>query len=150
MLVFREAGEADLEAVVGLHALDLIGAHGDAWTPEHRPAYERAFATIASHPDHTLFVGEIEGRVVATFLLSLLPGLTSHGATHAELRSVQVHPDMRSRGLGAALVAFAETEARRRGASKMTLVSSLRRVDAHRFYQRLGFARSHAGFSKSL
>ncbi|GGH24824.1 acetyltransferase [Alsobacter metallidurans] len=147
-LLIREATASDLEAVVALHGADALGAHGDAWTPDSRTDYERAFAAIARHPDHTLYVAEAGGEVLGTFLLSFLPGLTGRGALHAQLRSVQVRADQRSGGIGARLLAFAEAEARRRGAAVMELMSSMRRVDAHRFYERHGYGKTHFGFKK--
>lgn len=149
-VAIRLATAEDLPAVVGLHAADAAGAHGDAWTPDAAPDYRAAFAAIAAHPDHALYVAEHGGAVVGTFLLSVLPGLTGRGLLHAQLRAVQVRADLRSLGIGARMVAFAEREARARGAGVMELMSNLARVDAHRFYAREGYARSHAGFKKRL
>ena len=41
-------------------------------------------------------------------------------------------------------------DARARGAALVQLTSDLRREDAHRFYERLGFTASHAGFKLFL
>jgi GNAT superfamily N-acetyltransferase len=41
-------------------------------------------------------------------------------------------------------------EAGRRGCTQVQLTSQKRRVDAHRFYERLGFVRSHEGFKLLL
>jgi len=57
---------------------------------------------------------------------------------------------LRSQGIGAQMVAFAETEARLWGADNLQLTSNLKRLAAHRFYEKLGFAKSHAGFKKGL
>lgn len=48
------------------------------------------------------------------------------------------------------MVRHAIVEARLRGARRVQLTSNVSRVDAHRFYERLGFARSHAGFKLKL
>ena len=48
------------------------------------------------------------------------------------------------------MVAFAEERARALGAATLELTSNKRRTDAHRFYERLGYARSHEGFKKVL
>lgn len=149
-LVIREAVESDLPAIIGLHAADGIGGHGDEWREDTAPRYRAAFAALDSHPDHKVFVATQAGRVVGTFILSRLPGLTGQGQTHVELRSVQVDQSLRSQGIGAQLVAYAEGEARAWGASDMQLTSNLKRLDAHRFYEKLGFAKSHAGFKKGL
>lgn len=146
----RPARAADLEAVVALHAADAVGAHGDAWTAQSAGDYQAAFAVLEAHPDHALFVAEHDGAVVGTFLLSILPGLTGRGQVHAQLRAVQVRADLRSQGIGARMVAFAEREARARGAGVMELMSNLARTEAHRFYEREGYVRSHAAFKKRL
>ena len=150
VLLIREAVESDLPAIIGLHAADTIGMHGDEWREDTAPRYHTAFAALAAHPDHKIFVAEQAGRVVGSFILSRLIGLTGQGQTHAELRSVQVDQTLRSQGIGAQMVAFAEAEARLWGADNLQLTSNLKRLAAHRFYEKLGFAKSHAGFKKGL
>jgi GNAT superfamily N-acetyltransferase len=63
---------------------------------------------------------------------------------------VKVSAALRSQGIGARMMAFAEEAARAGGARTMELTSNKRRGDAHRFYERLGFSKSHEGFKKSL
>jgi hypothetical protein len=48
------------------------------------------------------------------------------------------------------MVAEAERLARAAGASLQELTSNLKRVDVHRFDERRGYARSHAGFKTLL
>jgi GNAT superfamily N-acetyltransferase len=146
----REARAEDLEVIIRLHEEDSLGSHGDAWLPETKPAYEAAFAAIAASPDNTLYVAESEGRVVGTFQLTLIPNLTGRGATRVKVESVKVSAALRSQGIGARMMAFAEEAARAGGARTMELTSNKRRGDAHRFYERLGFSKSHEGFKKSL
>ena len=146
----REAQAEDLEAIIRLHEEDSLGSHGDAWLPETKPAYEAAFVAIAASPDNTLYVAENEGRVVGTFQLTLIPNLTGRGATRVKVESVKVSAALRSQGIGARMMAFAEEAARAGGARTMELTSNKRRTDAHRFYERLGFSKSHEGFKKSL
>jgi GNAT superfamily N-acetyltransferase len=149
-VIVRLARPDDLPAIVRLHEADAMGGHGDAWTCEAEPGYRLAYETLAAHPDHALFVAELDGAVVGTMIVSILPGLTGHGATHAQLRSVQVRADLRSRGIGARLVEHAQDHARGCGAQLLELSSNAQRADAHRFYERLGFAKSHLGFKKKL
>jgi GNAT superfamily N-acetyltransferase len=146
----RQASRDDLEAIVRLHEADDLGGHGDVWTTETRPLYEAAYAAIAASPLSTLYVVEKDGEVVATFQLTFTRTLTNRGRLRASLESVQVREDQRSRGIGATMVAFAEKEARLRGAGLVQLTSNKKRTDAHRFYERLGYAKSHEGFKKLL
>lgn len=151
-LVIREAREEDLAAIVGLHAADSSAGHGygDAWTEETRDDYERAFRRIAGSPDNALYVATLGGAVVGTFLLTITPGITARGAASALLRAVQVDARIRSRGIGAAMLTFAEEEARARGARFMRLNSNTAREAAHRFYLREGYSGTHTGFTKTL
>jgi len=149
-LAFREAEARDLEAIVRLHEEDELGSHGDAWTPENRPAYEAAFAAIARSPDNRLFVVLDGDVVVGTFQLTFIPNLTGRGALRVKVESVKVKAARRSQGIGARMMAFAEAEAKARGAAMLELSSNKARKDAHRFYERIGFARSHEGFKKKL
>lgn len=61
-----------------------------------------------------------------------------------------VQPDQRSAGIGAQLLERAKLEARVLNCDHMRLCSGLSRPDAHRFYERNGFARSSLQFSCSL
>jgi GNAT superfamily N-acetyltransferase len=45
---------------------------------------------------------------------------------------------------------YAEDHARAHGAALLELTSNKTRTAAHRFYERLGFLRSHEGFKKKL
>ncbi|MBF9232344.1 GNAT family N-acetyltransferase [Microvirga alba] len=149
-LSFREATSADLEAIIRLHEEDELGSHGDAWTPANRPAYEAAFAAIAASEANKLFVAVLDGEIVGTFQLTFIPNLTGRGAVRVKVESVKVRAAKRSLGIGAQMMAFAEEEARRGGAAMLELSSNKTRKDAHRFYERIGFSRSHEGFKKKV
>lgn len=146
----RPARDEDIEAIVRIFTGDPAGGHGDGWSSETRPAYRAAFAAIDRSPDNTVFVAEVQGRVIGTFQITIIPGLVGRGRTRAKIESVHVRRDMRGHGVGAVMMAFAEREAAQRGARLMELTSNKARGDAHRFYERLGFQRSHEGFKKTL
>ena len=145
-LVIREASAPDLKAIIALFAADSLGGHGDTEDPAALPAYEAAFAAIAASLNDQLYVAEIEGEVVGTFQTTLIISLPGRGAKTLKLEAVQTRSDLRGRGIGEAMVRFAIDRAREAGARSVTLTSNLVRADAHRFYRRLGFEQSHAGF----
>ncbi|HLM39070.1 MAG TPA: GNAT family N-acetyltransferase [Microvirga sp.] len=149
-LLIREAEAGDLEAIIRLHEEDELGSHGDAWLPETRPAYEAAFAAIARSPENRLFVALDGDEVVGTFQLTFIPNLTGRGALRVKVESVKVKAARRSGGIGARMMEFAEEHARAHGAALLELTSNKTRGAAHRFYERLGFSRSHEGFKKKL
>jgi GNAT superfamily N-acetyltransferase len=149
-LSIREAGAGDLKAIIRLHEEDELGSHGDAWTPENRPAYEAAFAAIARSPENKLFVAVDGDEIVGTFQLTFIPNLTGRGALRVKVESVKVKAARRSTGIGERMMVFIEEQARLGGAAMLELSSNKTRKDAHRFYERLGFLRSHEGFKKKL
>ena len=149
-LSFREAEPGDLEAIIRLHEEDELGSHGDAWLPETRPAYEAAFAAISRSPENRLFVAIDGDEVVGTFQLTFIPNLTGRGALRVKVESVKVKAARRSGGIGARMMEYAEDHARAHGAALLELTSNKTRTAAHRFYERLGFSRSHEGFKKKL
>jgi GNAT superfamily N-acetyltransferase len=115
-VAIREAEPGDLEPIIRLHEADTLGALGDSWGPETRSVYEAAFAAIASSPDNALYVAVLEDRVVGTFQLTYFPTLTGRGVTRVRIGAVQVDEPLRSQGIGARMIAFAEEAARERGA----------------------------------
>ena len=149
-ILVREARFEDLEAIIRLHEEDELGSHGDVWNPETRPAYEAAFQAIARSPENTLFVAVDGSEIIGTFQLTFIPNLTGRGTTRVKVESVKVKAARRSGGIGARMMAFAENYSRTNGAAAMELTSNKTRKDAHRFYERLGFSRSHEGFKKKL
>ncbi len=114
------------------------------------PSYLDAFDAVAASPDNHLFVAERDGNVIGTFQLTLIPGLAFRGRKRAKLESVHVAPDARGGGVGAAMIAFALAFAKENGAELVELTSNKSRLDAHRFYRRLGFEQSHEGFKRPV
>ncbi len=95
-------------------------------------------------------VAELDGVVVGTFQFHLLPSLANRALPTAEVEGVHVAEARRSHGIGEAMMAWAVEEARRLGCKRLQLTSNKVRVDAHRFYERLGFVKSHEGMKLAL
>jgi GNAT superfamily N-acetyltransferase len=66
------------------------------------------------------------------------------------VEAVRVRSDQRGAGLGERLMRWAIDEARARGCGLVQLTTDASRVDAHRFYERLGFTASHVGMKLPL
>ncbi|HMG61837.1 MAG TPA: GNAT family N-acetyltransferase, partial [Streptosporangiaceae bacterium] len=131
----RRARAADVPAVVGLLADDLLGAGRDGVrNPADLAAYEEAFALIDCDPAHLLVVAEADGAVIGTLQLTFLPGLARRGMLRAQVEAVRMAAAWRGRGLGSAILGWAIGEARRRGCGLVQLTTDKSRGDAHRFY----------------
>jgi GNAT superfamily N-acetyltransferase len=147
-ILLRRAVHADLTAILDLLADDPVSAsRGDLARPEDRPAYEQAFAAIdADASQQQLVALSGSGEILATMQLTVIPGLARVGASRLQIEAVRVRADQRSRGIGGAMIRWAMDQAAGLGAAVVQLTSDAARVDAHRFYERLGFTASHVGF----
>lgn len=146
-LTFRPVTRADVTAVVALLADDVLGRGRES--AELAP-YLAAFDAMQAEGGNQLIVGEAGDQVLATYQLTVISGLSLSAARRAQIEAVRVDASLRGQGAGAALMADAEARARAAGASLMQLTSNASRTDAHRFYERLGYAPSHIGFKKPL
>lgn len=149
-LSFRQATRDDLPALIRLFADDSIGGHGDTTDPVALPLYESAFAAIEASRNDLLFVGVLNDEVVATAQVTFITSLTGRGTKRMAIEAVQTRADMRSKGIGARLINHCLDVARERDIALVQLTSNAKRSDAHRFYERLGFEKSHAGFKMRL
>ncbi|MCS0505286.1 GNAT family N-acetyltransferase [Ancylobacter mangrovi] len=146
----ERATRADLPEIVAILAADRLLGERDTTDPSVLPVYEEAFEAVSADPNLALYVARREGRVLGTFLLVVFPVLVRRGARIGVLEQVQVHPEARGSGIGSAMVTFAIAEARRRGANSLQVATNKKRLDAQRFYERLGFERRHEGFKLDL
>jgi ribosomal protein S18 acetylase RimI-like enzyme len=148
-MMIRPAVAADLPAILALLADDPLGKNREA-PAEERAAYDLAFAAIAVDPNNLMVVMEAEKRIVGCCQITFIPGLSRKGAWRGQIESVRIAADHRNRGEGAALMAWAIAECRRRGCALVQLTTDKRRPAAHRFYERLGFVASHEGMKLEL
>lgn len=146
----RKAELADLPAIIALFAADGVGGHEDTASPEAFSDYLAAFTRIDASPLQTLYVASLGNEVVGTFQTTLLTSLPGRGKPRLLVEAVQTRDDMRGRGIGARMMRYAVARAKEQGAAKVQLSSNAMRTDAHRFYERLGFVRSHLGFHMPL
>lgn len=150
MVTYRDATEADLPTIIALLAQDQIGGRKDDASEPLDPVYAAAFAAIDADPNQRLIVAECGGSIVGTMQLSFLPGLLNRGAWRGQIEAVRIAADRRGEGLGAAMIDWAVEQCRARGCVMAQLTSNNDRVAAHRFYERLGWQKSHAGFKLYL
>ncbi len=68
----------------------------------------------------------------------------------AWVEDLAVHPDYRSQGIGKLLLDSAKEWAKSMGATHLTLESSVKRIDAHRFYERENPSNTSRSFNWNL
>jgi ribosomal protein S18 acetylase RimI-like enzyme len=147
-ITIRPARRDDVGIIVGMLADDPLGRARERLEEPLPPSYFRAFEALQQASNIQLVVAEESGgAVVGCLQLCILPGLSSQGASRALIEDVRVAAHCRSRGIGEQLVQWAVAEARSKGCNLVELLTHSSRVDAQRFYVRLGFQASHVGMT---
>ena len=147
-VTIRRARRYDVETIVRMLADDALGGPRERLENPLPASYFAAFDRVDRDSNVTLVVAEGEGgAVIGCLQLCILPGLSSQGASRGLIEDVRVASNCRGHGIGEQLVQWALAEARDRGCKLVELLTHHTRVDAQRFYERLGFARSHVGMT---
>jgi GNAT superfamily N-acetyltransferase len=145
-LVVRAATEADLPPI-----LELLDQIDDSMYAQRQDAGQATclavFHEIAADPHQHLLVADDGGRIVGTVHLIVIRHFSRSCKPSGLLESMVVDEAYRRKGVGAALLREAGRLAHEAGCYKLALSSNLARRGAHRFYSRLGWKRTHYGFS---
>lgn len=149
-VLFRRAVRADLLSVVRMLTEDELGSQRERFEDPLPEPYYKAFDRIENDLNHELVVAETDGEVVGTLHLMFLPSISYQGGLRAQVESVRVDGKWRGRGIGSKMIKWAVERARARGAHLVQLTTHRSREDAHHFYERLGFTKSHWGMKLSL
>jgi N-acetylglutamate synthase-like GNAT family acetyltransferase len=139
-LTIRDARPEDSPAIA-----DLLGQLG---YPAPADAVKRRIASLAAAGDR-LVVAEVDGDVVGLADLHVSPSLEDDRPA-GKLAALVVDERHRDTGVGRALVAALEAEARARDCSVFFLTTAERRTDAHAFYERVGLECTGRRYAKTL
>jgi len=147
-ITIRHARRDDVGVIVAMLADDPLGSARERLEEPLPASYFRAFEALERASHIQLVVAEDEdGAVIGCLQLCILPGLSSQGASRGLIEDVRVATHCRSRGVGEKIVQWAVAEARAKGCVLVELLTHSTRVDAQRFYARLGFQPSHVGMT---
>ena len=133
--MFREARSGDFNDVIRLYRQlqpkdPVLQDGSDAAT----------FEQILRSPGLHLFVLELDGVVVATTYLNVIPNLTRSASPYAVIENVVVEESLRGRGLGKQIMDGTLRAAWEAGCYKAMLMTGSRRPATHSFYRACGFS----------
>ena len=106
-------------------------------------------AALSRLPEHGTFVAEWNGQVVGLVGAYMDYALEISGS-YGRLMGLVVEERFRGRGIGKRLLEWIEGWLRERGATRLTLTSGNQRIEAHKFYRRLGYDETGLRFTKPL
>ncbi|WP_053202214.1 GNAT family N-acetyltransferase [Jiangella muralis] len=141
-MLIRPARGTDAAAVAEL--LEQLGypQDGTAGTAQRLRSWSR-------DPSSAAYVADDGGDVLGVVAVQVCPFFERDGAW-ARITALVVDGDARGRGVGARLVAEAESFAADHGCVRMEVTSSDRRTEAHTFYRGRGYADQAGASSRFL
>ena len=134
MPVIRNALPSDASRIAELYG-QLVSNPAVTVLPER-------IAAISNDRNTGLFVCEYEGEVQGSALVSLCADVMFGTQPFAVVENVVVNTALRNQGLGSALLHHVEAFCLANDCSKIMLMSSIEREQAHRFFERAGFVGS--------
>ncbi|MFI6761927.1 GNAT family N-acetyltransferase [Micromonospora sp. NPDC050417] len=133
--MFREARPDDFEQITRLyrqlHPNDPVLEDGSS---------AQAFQQVLGSPALHLFVLELDGVVVATTYLNVIPNITRSASPYAVIENVVVEESRRGTGLGRQIMAGTLQAAWDAGCYKAMLMTGSREPSTHAFYRACGFS----------
>jgi GNAT superfamily N-acetyltransferase len=139
-IALREVVAADAEHIAAL--IDQLGYPVSAEDVAERLNLIEAIG-------QRVLVAELDGRAIGCLSTSTMTVL-HRPAPVGRISMMVIAEDLRGQGIGAKLVAAAERTLRDKGCQLVEVTSNLRRTDAHRFWERIGYDRTSVRFAKDI
>jgi len=99
-----------------------------------------AFDQILKAPALHLFVLEVNGSLVATTYLNVIPNITRSASPYAVIENVVVKESLRGTGLGKEIMSATLDVAWEEGCYKAMVMRGSRKPATHAFYKACGFS----------
>jgi GNAT superfamily N-acetyltransferase len=149
VVIVREARRSDLNALLDLY-LELAEDRAGA-APADEVRSGSVFDAIVEDSSRSLAVADVDGKVVGTIDLVIVPNLTHSARPWAVVENVVVALESRRHGVATHLMQYAIDAAQAAGCYKVQLHSGKQRAaEAHEFYRSIGFAAVAEGFKLYL
>jgi GNAT superfamily N-acetyltransferase len=129
----RKATSADIPQLIMLYA---------ELQPLDPPIDKEAAITVfeqAANCGVVYFVADDNGRIIGSCYIAIIPNITRQCSPIGFVENVVTASDCRRRGIGRKLMNAAIEYAKEQGCYKVTLQSGIKREEAHRFYESVGF-----------
>ena len=137
-IALRIATQDDAALLTALQA-EMDDGDPAAITDADTAGMRAVLAAMAAYPSFHAYIVQENGEPIASFTLMVFASPSQGGHPQALLDAVVVSRSHRGRGIGEAMVREALLMASQAGCYKLILSSNLKRRDAHRFYESLGF-----------
>ena len=136
-MMIREMQESELP--------DLLGLYGHLHTSDDplpaQDVVDGVWRQIQERPDLVYFGAFVDGALVSTCTLSIIPNLTRGCRPYGVIENVVTAPAFRRQGFARAALQHALDQAWSRGCYKVMLLTGRKDEQTYRFYESAGFDR---------
>ncbi len=133
-MIIREVGINDLDSIQELY----LHLHETEKLPESNELC-LLWKKIINDKNYHILVGEIDGKVISSVTLVVIPNLTRGAKPYALIENVVTHTDYRSKGYAKLLMQEASKIAEDSGCYKIMLLTGSKKESTLRFYENCGF-----------
>ncbi len=133
----RNACQDELKALLNLY--QHLHAN-DAPLPEGS-TLQQVWSEILSDPKVHCLVADLDGELVASCILVIVPNLTRGARPYGLIENVVTHASHRRRGIATQLLRHALQVAQSKNCYKVMLLTSSKREEIHQFYEQAGFTK---------
>ena len=145
---FRQAQINDLPNILALLIDDDLGKHRE--NPSCIKLYEKAMTDIQRDPNNTIWIADVSGKIAGILQLTFIANLTLQGGLRAQVEGVRIERSFRGKGIVSALINNVIQLAKNRGCRLIQLTSNATRLEALKFYEIMGFEKTHVGLKLNL
>jgi GNAT superfamily N-acetyltransferase len=133
-VTLREAEAKDLDGILVLYR--ELRPHDPVLSPDQA---RDAFADLLARDGVDIFVCDLDGMLVATCMLAVIPNLASAARPIGLIEHVITLCTHRKQGHGRRVLERALKKAWAKNCCKVMLLSGAQRTDAHKLYESVGF-----------
>ena len=134
-IIIRIAEENDVPDILRLYAQPDMDNGKALELPDAKIIFNR----MKSYPDYQVYVAEINGEIVGTYALAIMDNLAHMGSKSGLIEDVVVSQTYQRQGIGQQMMRCAVETCKEKSCYKVCLSSNLKRENAHRFYDSIGF-----------
>jgi len=133
----RQAEINDIESLI-----ELYMHHLTQFPPreaQHLELWIEKFTQIIKNKDYHILLGEINGQIVGSVTLIIIPNLTHNLRSYAIVENVVTHSDYRRKGYASRLLEKADEIAQKERCYKIMLMTGSKKDETLNFYRKNGY-----------
>jgi ribosomal protein S18 acetylase RimI-like enzyme len=135
-MLIREATKEDLFSLLNLYT----HLH-DSPIPENDDSLTSLWTEILHDPHHHIIVGQLDGQIICSCVLLIVPNLTHKQRPYAVIENVITHKNYRSKGYATQILDYTKKIAESKNCYKIMLMTGSKENTTLRFYEHAGFNR---------